>query len=372
MTTSSVEKARILLVEDDPIFRKSVQIILDQNKDLWTVQIAASVKEALAILERQRMDLGILDVHLPDGTAEDIIRAAGLMPCMLCTQDTNETSFRQLFENQAVAHNIVGYLPKPLTAQAIWQVRAGYLIGRSRVARDRLIAEATAKHEDECRVIERNLHDAIGASLAQTQWVFSGIDKALAQTEKSPTEMAAGIRQLTLRGRTILQETHAEVAKILKELRPEEIMITDLKHAIEYMISQWRSIAPTVSFVCRVADEVQDIDIRRAANIFRLVQEGITNTMRHAAPQEITVNLACQKQQLLVEVASVGEIAQPQNDTYALTILRERTASLGGMLQFACSAAEGTSRLKILIPLYGNDHEAAHRRDRGTPGFELL
>ena len=361
--SQTIETANILLVDDDLLFRSSASIILDQFRDVWTVYQASSVQEATAILESHRIDLAILDVYLPDGTAADIVRAAGLMPCMLCTRDIADETFRQMFEKQEVAHNIVGYLPKPLPAQAIWQVRAGYLIGKSRMMRDRLIAEATAKHEDGCRVIERNLHDAIGASLAQTTWVLSGIDKALASSADVPAGLEDTIRKLTARGRSILQATHAEVSKILKELRPEEVVVTSLKHAIEFMVAEWQAVAPGVTFRCRIADEVHDIDIRRAATIFRLVQEGITNAMRHAAPRVIDVELTCRKQQLLVQILSEGEIPTQESETYALTILRERTASLGGMLQFTCSAADGTSRLKILIPLYVPTASAPDRPD---------
>ena len=348
----SLEKANILVVDDDPIFRASVKIILDQYRDHWVTQLATSVQEANALLENTQFDLAILDVHLPDGSAADVVKAAGLMPCILCTQDNQDITFCEMFENQEIAHNIVGYLPKPLNQQVIWQIRAGLLIGKSRRMRDKLTAEATAKFEDVCRLIEQNLHDAMGAALTQLTWTFTGIEKVISEADSIEPALVENIVRLTRQGRNLVAATHAEVSKAMKDLRPEEVVVTGLKHAIEVMVDEWKTIASTVEFRCSIADEVRDVDIRRAGSIFRLVQEGITNAMRHTLPHGITIELNCRNKQLQLTIVSQGEMPQSDQENYALTILRERTASLGGMLQFNCDRKQGESQLKVLIPLF--------------------
>lgn len=340
----------VLLIDDDPIFRESLKIVLGQFPQEWSCYCAESVEEAIEELANCQFKLAIVDVHLPDGNAADFIRRAGTLPCILCTQDNEEPTFKQMFNDGSVSHNIVGYLIKPLQQGVIWSIRAGLQIGQERQFRNRLVAEATTGLENERRQIAQNLHDSMGASLTQLTWILSGIDRAISEANID-TELANQITSFCAQGKQIVAEAHREMSEAVMMLRPEAISVAGLQVAIKYMLSQWEVTAPTVRFKLTCAVDLEEIiGEGRSGIIYRLIQEGITNAMRHTNATHVDVNISYRDKSLALSIVSKGRILV-EKDTYKLTILKERTSSLGGILQFKCDANRQETCLNITIPL---------------------
>ncbi len=84
-------KAHILVVDDDDLLRKTLGADLQQSG--YTVGLAASGSAALAYVERQRVDLVILDIGLPDNDGIEVARALRrdrLMPIIFLTARSSE------------------------------------------------------------------------------------------------------------------------------------------------------------------------------------------------------------------------------------------------------------------------------------------
>ena len=343
-----IPKTNVLIVDDDPVFRISLRAVLEQAPGTWLCQEASSVQEAVTAMSSQIIDLAIIDVHLPDGTAIDIVRRAGQTPCLLCTQDDNEPTFRKMFEDSSVSETIVGYLTKPLQPGIIFSIRAGLQIGHERQIRNRLVAEATAVLEEERRHIAQNLHDAMGASLTQLNWIFIGIERAF-KSATVDSKLRDEIATFCSQGKDLVADAHKEVSEAVTQLRPEIVSVAGLKAGIEYMMDQWERTAPTVEFEHELDPGLAKVDLRKVGVLYRLVQEGITNAMRHADPSSIRVVMVCHSSSITLAVQSSGRIKEVK-DNYALTILRERTSSLGGTLQFSCDNRSGETSLLVTIP----------------------
>ncbi len=66
---------RVVLVDDHALFRAGVRAELDGRVDL--VGEAGTVAEAVAVIERERPDVVLLDVHMPEGGGVAVLRATG-------------------------------------------------------------------------------------------------------------------------------------------------------------------------------------------------------------------------------------------------------------------------------------------------------
>jgi len=101
--------------------------------------------------------------------------------------------------------------------------------------------------------------------------------------------------------------------------------------------------------------------------VFRVIQEALTNVIKHAGKPPTTVSLNCNDGQLVVEVADTGRPipaagpAVPAGAGRGLLGLRERIALYGGVLD-AGPRAGGGWIVRARFPI-----EAAPRRERGAP-----
>jgi signal transduction histidine kinase len=84
---------------------------------------------------------------------------------------------------------------------------------------------------------------------------------------------------------------------------------------------------------------------------YRVVQEGLTNAMKHAAGQPTAVRIAYSDQQTEISVTTDGPVV-PQSGGHGLTGLRERVAVFGGSLESG-PRAEGGFRIRARIPAGG-------------------
>ena len=67
-------KPRILIVDDEPSLRDMLRIVL--RRDGFDVLLAANGREAIAVLEKERVDLLLSDIRMPDVGGVDVLRAA--------------------------------------------------------------------------------------------------------------------------------------------------------------------------------------------------------------------------------------------------------------------------------------------------------
>jgi beta-glucosidase len=105
---------RVLVVEDDPVAADAHRMYVERVPGFAVAGVVATGTAALRLMERQAVDLVLLDLHLPDGHGLRVVgrmRAAGLTADVIAV-----TSARDLeVVRQAVSMGVVQYLLKPFT-----------------------------------------------------------------------------------------------------------------------------------------------------------------------------------------------------------------------------------------------------------------
>ena len=335
-------KCAVIIVDEDPVFCESMKMLLPS---MWILLEAHDIKSANILIANNSFDLAIVDMHLLDGSGSEFIRGAVGLPCLLCTQDLREPTFQSIFNDPSVAENIVGYLTKPLVAGSIFSIKAGLQIGRERRLRDRLVSETSARFEDERREIAAALHDSAGASLTQISWIFRSIERlASAGGNDALFEIASQCKN----GKEILSKAFSEVGEAVNKLQNDELGVVGLDGAVNYAIDQWEVSAPSVDFSRTIEKSIESVDKRRSGVVYRLFQEGVTNALRHTEATAVDIDISVKDDRLILKIASKGRVFNPSGP-YELSSLRERTASLGGVIRFECG--KNSSLLNIFIPI---------------------
>jgi signal transduction histidine kinase len=90
--------------------------------------------------------------------------------------------------------------------------------------------------------------------------------------------------------------------------------------------------------------------------LFRIVQEGLTNTHRHSGSSTATIRLTADQNQVQLEMRDAGKgLPKPRNDGYVaplgvgITGMRERVKQLGGQMKIE-SGSRGTT-VSVTLPL---------------------
>lgn len=115
----------ILLVEDDDTNRKLVRIVLG---DGYRISEAASVEQALDLLQQEKPDLLLLDIRLGDGSGLDVIRAVRAdpafdqVPALAITAQAMKDD-----ESRFLAAGFDAYLSKPIDTRRLPEVVEHFL-----------------------------------------------------------------------------------------------------------------------------------------------------------------------------------------------------------------------------------------------------
>jgi len=140
--------------------------------------------------------------------------------------------------------------------------------------------------------------------------------------------------------------------KIATDLRPGILDELGVAAAIEWMAKDFRK---RTGIGCKVSIRGMEkiSDTTRATAIFRIVQEALTNVMRHAEASQVKVSLEKKDHALVVEVRDNGiGIAEPRitgSKSLGLIGIRERVRLLGGGVVIWGKPGKGTS-VKVTLP----------------------
>ena len=221
---------------------------------------------------------------------------------------------------------------------------------QSERTRAELLARIVAAQEDERRRVSRELHDEMGQSLAA---LIVGLESLKGQLgDEQPARER--IRELQDLANRLSQDVHL----MAWELRPPALDDLGLEAALRRYVTQW-------SRRTNVAADwhAQGIDTRRLPSqiettIYRVVQEALTNVIKHAAASRVSVivNASGESVSAIVEDDGKGFDAEAtaqaakSHRKLGLVGIRERVWLVGGAASIESAPGRGTT-VYARIPL---------------------
>ena len=200
--------------------------------------------------------------------------------------------------------------------------------------------------EEERTRISREIHDELGQALTALKIELSLTRRSL--VSGGYAKQSAEINECERAVNRIIRT----VRKIATELRPGVLDELGVIAAIEWMVKDFKK---RTGIGCKVSIQGVDkiSDTTRATAIFRIVQEALTNVMRHAAASQVKVSLEKKGHTLAVEVRDNGigitEARITGSKSLGLIGIRERVRLLGGEAVIRGKPGEGTS-VKVTLP----------------------
>jgi signal transduction histidine kinase len=211
-----------------------------------------------------------------------------------------------------------------------------------RVARDAL-RRVVAGQELERQRLARELHDETGQALTSILLGLKGIEEA-ADT--------AAARQSVLVLRELVVSTLQDVRRLAVELRPTALDDFGLVPALERLSETFAEQADVDVDVQAVLGESRlPSEIETA--LYRIVQEALTNVVKHANAKRVSVVLTRQGDRVAVVIEDDGRGFDPASqpgEGLGLMGMRERIALVDGRLSIESGAGRGTT-IAVEVPL---------------------
>jgi signal transduction histidine kinase len=216
----------------------------------------------------------------------------------------------------------------------------------ARLERARAADTRAARAEERTR-IARELHDVVAHHVSVMTVQAAAARKVLATDPESASEALSAIEST---GRTAMAEMRDIVGVLRADARAEltpQPGLRDLPALVEQMREAGLSTTLSVEGAARRVPAGVDL----AA--YRLVQEGLTNSLRHAgagARSEVTVRHGRDELEVRVEDDGLGAAAPPRRAGHGLVGIRERVALYGGILTIGPKAGGGF-KVRARFPL---------------------
>ncbi len=219
---------------------------------------------------------------------------------------------------------------------------------RARAAESNQRALAEQAVADERRRIARELHDVVAHHVSVTGVLATGARRVLRRDPKAADEALATIEETS---RTALREMRRLLTVLHSDAEPDvELAPQPDLAGIDALVDQIREAGVPVSL--RVEGIPQALDPGIALTIYRIVQEALTNTLKHAGEATAEVRLVFGAQWLVLEVGDTGRGPSPGGNGagHGLVGMRERVSLYGGTLRIGPRPGGGF-RVYARIPI---------------------
>jgi len=215
-----------------------------------------------------------------------------------------------------------------------------------------LAARLQTVRELERTTLARELHDSFGPRLTSLQMDLMWLDRQLSAA-RIPDLADCYDRIVAMV--PLVECLTEQTQNLCASLRPNVLFELGLAAAIEW---QAEDLAKRTGLNCSIALPACEFDLEEniALPLFRIVQEALTNVIRHAQATHVEVNLDFSNNHLELEIRDDGGGFPPDSTSgvQALGLLgiRERAGGIGGTVEFSNPPGRGAS-VKVKVPMPG-------------------
>ena len=189
-----------------------------------------------------------------------------------------------------------------------------------------MIAEKMVQARERNR-LAREIHDTLGHTLTG---ISAGVDACIAMIDLDTAKTKAQLERIS----DVIRDGLNDVRRSVSQLRPDSLERFSLEHAITKMVTNINSVSNAkVYFYSKVKNLKFDQDEEHA--IYRVIQEGITNALRHGKADKIWIHLDQEYQDIMIQIKDNGIGCEHIKSGFGTKHMQERISLLGGTVTFS-------------------------------------
>jgi signal transduction histidine kinase len=174
--------------------------------------------------------------------------------------------------------------------------------------------------------LAREIHDTLGHALTG---ISVGIDACLTTIDIS---IEATKKQLNVIA-NVARQAIKDVRRSVSKLRPDALESSSLEEALNNMIADIGKVTKT-NIYFNVKIKALKFDSDEEDTIYRIIQEGITNAIRHGEAAEIYITISRKDKHLNIEIRDNGKGCSDIKKGFGLRHIKERVALLNGTVEY--------------------------------------
>jgi PAS domain S-box-containing protein len=236
---------------------------------------------------------------------------------------------------QAVADTLAGIM-----IRKVWEKELKDSETRLRLLSNQLLGA----QEQERKRIAREIHDILGSSLSAIKYK---VEDTLQRIDEIPSSQVIGNLEDLL---PLIKATIGNARRIQAELRPPHLDDLGIVATLRWFCSQFQSLHPRIKVLQTYSVEEGCVPAELKLNIFRIVQEGMNNIVRHAEADRIHLVLEEKEGQVHLHIQDNGrgfdppkyfEVSTTQRGM-GISSMMERTVMSGGSFSIESIVGRGT------------------------------
>lgn len=221
--------------------------------------------------------------------------------------------------------------------------RLSSVLGASKTENERLSRKSLIIQEQERRHLAQELHDVMGQSISAIKAMAVSIQQRAAGDDAVLRESAGRIEELS-------GEIYSSVRSMMSRLRPTVLDELGLVPALQQMADDWNAHHESAFCRLRIDGDFGNLQEDQQINIYRIVQEALTNIAKHAHADRVEVILSGHEVlSLIINDNGIGYDLELAEQGMGLMGIRERVHFLRGELNIATRPRQGVS-IQIEFP----------------------
>jgi len=223
-----------------------------------------------------------------------------------------------------------------------------------------LSSSLQSAREEESKRIAREIHDELGGALTTWKWDLEAISDVI--SEPLDSSQVAALQTKFEAMIELTTTTLDTVRRLASELRPMALDELGLVEAVEWQALQFQTrTGIAVEYEC--SQEKVDLNSEQSTAVFRILQETLTNVLRHAQATKVTITVKQESGEFFLAIKDNGRgiTENEKSGAHSLGLLgmRERAHLIGAQIDIIGIEGKGTL-VAMRIPI----SESSERQER--------
>lgn len=191
--------------------------------------------------------------------------------------------------------------------------------------------------------LARELHDSVSQQLFAASMVMSAITETKQEVENTETKQLKMVEEM-------IHQSQLEMRALLLHLRPVALKGKSLQEGIgELLVELSQKVTMDISW------KVEEMQLDKGVedHLFRILQESVSNTLRHAKASKLEVLLIMREDMVILRIVDDGkgfDVETAKTGSYGMNNMYERAVEVGGTFKVVSLKDKGT-RLEVKVPM---------------------